>query len=80
MRNSGGHSTTVTQPLPLPEGVSDAAVGYARGGVVGGVAASPMAYAPAPMAKRAAGTSAVVEVLAQDRASRQEKAKEARSS
>ncbi|MBK7295093.1 MAG: VWA domain-containing protein [Holophagaceae bacterium] len=77
VRNSGGHSTTVTQPLPLPEGVSDAAVGYARGGVVGGVAASPMAYAPAPMAKRAAGTSAAVEVLAQDRASRQEKAKEA---
>ncbi len=76
VRNTGGHSTTVTQPLPLPEGVSDAAVGYARGGMVGGVAASPMAYAPAPMAKRAAG-STVVEVVAQDREARQEKAKEA---
>lgn len=76
IRNTGGHNTTVTQPLPLPEGVSDAAVGYARGGMVGGVVASPMAYAPAPMAKRAAGSN-VVEVVAQDRAARQEKAKEA---
>jgi len=75
VRNAGGHSTTVTQPLPLPEGVSDAAVGYVRGGVVGGVPASPLAYAPAPLAKRAAGSS-VVEVVAQDRAARQEKAKE----
>ena len=77
VRNAGGHSTTVTQPLPLPEGVSDAAVGYLSPGVVGGVAASAMAYAPAPMARRASAGSAVVEVLAQDRASRQEKAKEA---
>lgn len=29
VRNAGGQSSTVTQPLPLPEGVSDAAVGYA---------------------------------------------------
>jgi len=77
VRNAGGHSTKVTQPLPLPEGVSDAAVGYLSPGVAGGVAASAMPYAPAPMAKRASAGSAVVEVLAQDRASRQEKAKEA---
>jgi len=80
VRNAGGHSTTVTQPLPMPQGVSDAAVGHARGGLVGGVvsgvAASPLAHAPAPLAKRAAGSS-VVEVVAQDRAARQEKAKEA---
>jgi len=73
VRNTGGQSTTVTQPLPLPEGVSDAAVGYLSPGVVGGVTASAMPYAPAPMAKR----HAVVEVMAQDRAARQEKAKEA---
>jgi Ca-activated chloride channel family protein len=77
VRNTGGHSTTVTQPLPLPEGVSDAAVGYLSPGVAGGVAASAMPYAPVPMAKRASAGSAVVEVLAQDRANRQEKAKEA---
>ena len=29
VRNQGGNSTTIEQPLPLPEGVSDMAVGYA---------------------------------------------------
>lgn len=66
----GGPSTTVTQPLPMPEGVSDAAVG-------GSVRSA--AYAPAPMVKmmgNAAPASAAVEVLAhQDRLAREEKAK-----
>lgn len=44
VRNAGGGSTRVVQPLPMPEGVSDAAVGGSAG-VVGN-----MAYAPAPMA------------------------------
>src|SRR5512133_3280863 len=54
VRNAGGGSTTVTQPLPMPEGVSDAA---------GGGRPPPrarMGKAPAPPA--AAG-----EVMAQDR-------------
>ena len=56
VRNHQG-STTVTQPLPLPEGVSDAAVG----GVVGGVA--NRATAPmAPAASRLAAQEAVREV------------------
>ena len=47
VRHAGGPSTTVTQPLPLPEGVADTAVG----GVVGArmLAAPP----PAMMAKHA---------------------------
>jgi Ca-activated chloride channel family protein len=65
----GGASTTVTQPLPMPEGVSDAAVGGAMRSV---------AYAPAPMVKmmgNAAPASAAAEMLAQDRVVREEKAK-----
>lgn len=58
VRNAGGASTTVTQPLPMPEGVSDAAVG--------GVAS-----APAPMMKYASAPAAM-EVQAPDRASRRE--------
>ena len=65
VRNAGGASTTVTQPLPLPEGVSDAAVG--------GMNAQSVAYAPAPMKmKYAASPAAAVEVAAQDRATRRE--------
>jgi Ca-activated chloride channel family protein len=65
VRNAGGGSTTVTQPLPLPEGVSDAAVG--------GVASQSVAYAPAPMRmKYAASPAAAVEVMAEDRAARRE--------
>ena len=29
-RNASGHATTVTQPLPMPEGVSDAALAELR--------------------------------------------------
>jgi Ca-activated chloride channel family protein len=45
-RNAGGGSTRVVQPLPMPEGVSDAAVGGSIGAV------SNMAYAPSPLAYR----------------------------
>jgi Ca-activated chloride channel homolog len=37
VRNKGGDQTTITQPLPLPEGVSD----YAVGGAMGGMAPAP---------------------------------------
>jgi Ca-activated chloride channel family protein len=47
-RNAGGESTTVQQPLPLPQGVSDYAVGNAKG--VGGIVAMS---APLPAAARA---------------------------
>jgi Ca-activated chloride channel family protein len=83
VRNVGGHSTTVTQPLPMPEGVSDAAIGGVPGGyiggVVGGVVSSNVAYAPAPMMKHSAPASAAaaVEVVAQDSLKREEKAKAA---
>jgi len=85
VRNTSGSHTTVTQPLPMPEGVSDAAVGGApaavMGGVVGGVVGNRAAYAPAPMMKHSAsgsaGASAAVEVMAQDVMERKEKAKTA---
>lgn len=65
VRNAGGTSTMVTQPLPLPlpEGVSDAAIG---GGYTGAMASAPaprMALAPAYLA---------VEAVAQDQALRRE--------
>jgi Ca-activated chloride channel homolog len=47
IRNVDGKSTTVKQPLPLPQGVSDYAVGYA----VGANGTAKM-YAPSPMAMR----------------------------
>ncbi len=80
VRNAGGSHTTVTQPLPLPEGVSNAAVGGApgrvAGGIIGGVVGGPMAaYAPSSMRKMAAPASAAVEVLAQDGLARREKPK-----
>jgi len=74
VRHTGG-STTITQLLPLPEGVSDAAVGYARqsfnSGVAGGAMPSP---ATAPMVKMARH-HAVMEAVAQDRLEREDKAK-----
>lgn len=71
VRNAGGQQTTVTQPLPLPEGVSDAAVG--------GVATKAMAYAPAPrMMSLEAPASAAVEVMAQDQV-RRERAREVKA-
>jgi Ca-activated chloride channel family protein len=77
VRNQGG-STTVTQPLPMPEGVSDAAVGGMPGGVIGGVVGGVLGgsmapCAPAPLQKAARG-QAVMEVLAQDRLEREAKA------
>ncbi|MBK9798071.1 MAG: VWA domain-containing protein [Holophagaceae bacterium] len=74
VRNTGG-STTVTQPLPLPEGVSDAAVGYARQSFTGGVAGGAMpTSAPAPMVKMARN-QAVMEAVSQDHQEREDKAK-----
>lgn len=73
VRTTGG-STTVTQPLPMPEGVSDAAVGGASN--LGG-----MAYAAAPACaesramvarKVAAPSGAVAEEVAKDARSRHE--------
>jgi Ca-activated chloride channel family protein len=81
VRNHGG-STTVTQPLPLPEGVSDAAVGGSSGGIIGGAVGGVMSRSmalnsPAPMLKHAAPASAVAEMVAQDAVDRKEKAKTA---
>ncbi|WP_243320013.1 VIT and VWA domain-containing protein [Geothrix sp. SG200] len=74
VRNANGTSTTVTQPLPLPEGVSDAAVGS-----MGGAATKAMAYAPAPrMMSLEAPAAAAAGVVAQDQ-SRRERAKEAKA-
>lgn len=50
VRNAGGQSTTVQQPLPLPQGVSDYAVGNAQGKGVGGIVAMS---APLPAPARA---------------------------
>jgi Ca-activated chloride channel family protein len=78
VRNHSGQSTTVTQPLPLPEGVADAAVGGHFNGVVGGVAVqSKAAYAPVPRGMMAAPSPVAVEVMAEDRAKRREVAKAA---
>jgi Ca-activated chloride channel homolog len=46
VRNAGGKNETVNQPLPLPEGVSNFAVG---GGMLNALAAPPAQY---PMAKK----------------------------
>jgi len=63
VRNAGGGVTPVTQPLPMPEGVSDAAIG---GGLAG-----CMASAPAPRMTSAPACLAV-EAVAQDQAVRRE--------
>jgi Ca-activated chloride channel family protein len=71
VRNVGGVHTTVTQPLPMPEGVSDAAVGGmpggAVGGVVGGVVARSAAYAPSPMQMKSAPASLAMDSLKEER-------------
>jgi Ca-activated chloride channel family protein len=76
VRTAGGRSTTVTQPLPLPEGVSDAAVGGRPGGVMGGVVGGSMACAPMPLMKRSLPASAAVDAMAELQPVRQEKVKE----
>lgn len=58
IRNAGGESTRVVQPLPLPQGVSDSAVG-------GGFAQ----YAPAPMMRMAAGVGAAAPKIMREEAS-----------
>jgi Ca-activated chloride channel homolog len=74
VRNPGGSPATVVQPLPLPEGVPDAAVAWV------GSASRPMACAPPPSAAPAVRTSrtgAGWEAAAQDRPERREQAKAA---
>ena len=70
VRNTGGSTTTVTQPLPLPEGVSDAAVGgrYSRSGY-------PASAPPPMMMKSDSPSFAAAEALTQDKAERRVKAR-----
>ncbi|MDR3682134.1 MAG: VIT and VWA domain-containing protein [Geothrix sp.] len=70
VRHAGGSATTITQPLPLPEGVSDAAVA-----AHGGSLSRMVACAPPPMMEQATRASRVAEAAAQDRLERREKAK-----
>lgn len=51
VRNPGGDGTTVKHPVPLPEGVSNLAVGQPAGqGYLGGMGGGPMPSAPASKA------------------------------
>jgi len=72
-RNASGHATTVTQPLPMPEGVSDAALAPAQAGSM----SRTMVCAPPPVMSSRAPSYAMAEVAAQDRVERREKAKAA---
>jgi len=78
VRNTNG-STAVTQPLPMPEGVSDVAVGGSTGYTPASVANVACVAPPPPMPMRSAKAAAgVVEVMAaQDGMTCREKAKEA---
>ena len=71
VRNAGGPSATVTQPLPMPEGVSDAAVGgvAAASLSMGGAYPHKVANSPAPMMKSVQAYGAM-EAVAQDRSAR----------
>jgi len=73
VRNAGGNTTTITQPLPMPEGVSDAAVG----GVSYMALASPPPPSPMVMMRRGPAAYALAESRAQDRLDRSLKAKAA---
>ena len=63
VRNKDGKTTTVNQPLPLPEGVSDYAVGNSMAGSV----ASPMLY----KTKAAAESFTAPEKKSEDKAAKQ---------
>jgi Ca-activated chloride channel family protein len=65
VRNKDGKTTTVNQPLPLPEGVSD----YAVGGLMAKSAAAPMMMY---MQKPAAESSNVQEAKSEDRSNRKD--------
>ncbi|HJV23881.1 MAG TPA: VIT and VWA domain-containing protein [Holophagaceae bacterium] len=67
VRNAGGQAQTVTQPLPLPEGVSDAAVGGSLNAVA--------CMAPPPQPSVGGATRAMAKVAAQEELSRRETAK-----
>lgn len=68
VRNKDGKSATVKQPLPLPQGVSDAAVGQSARGFTKGMMMNTLA--PAPMMTRekkdVRGGFAVKEEMADD--------------
>lgn len=66
VRNAGGSATTITQPLPMPAGVSDAAIGG------GGYAMGAAVYAPSPMIVKSARGQFLAEPPAEDRAIRLE--------
>jgi Ca-activated chloride channel family protein len=66
VRNTGGSSTTVTQPLPMPEGVSDAAVGGAPMPATASRHEQRCAAAPSDDAA-AQGQASHGAILAQDR-------------
>lgn len=66
IRNKDGKSTTVKQPLPLPEGVSDYAVG--------GLAAAPMTSGPMKMySHRKLAQESSAELKAEDKAEKEQK-------
>jgi Ca-activated chloride channel family protein len=84
VRHTGG-TTTVTQPLPMPQGVSDSAIGVPGGvigGVVGGVASGGMyrsapACPPPSAALKSMGSAVAQEAVASDRFEREDLAKRA---
>ncbi|MGE5252337.1 MAG: AgmX/PglI C-terminal domain-containing protein, partial [Planctomycetaceae bacterium] len=53
VRNQGGEQTTIKQPLPLPQGVSDYAVGSVKMSLAPGSLLSRKEAAPAPSEERA---------------------------
>lgn len=80
VRNAGGVGSTVLQPLPLPEGVGDTAVGgvaLRSVGMAGAPATQSLAHAPAPRLKTL-GTAEVREETAVEHLARRDAAKAAR--
>jgi Ca-activated chloride channel family protein len=53
VRNQGGEQTTIKQPLPLPQGVSDYAVGSAKMSLAPSALLARKEAAPAPLEERA---------------------------
>ncbi len=70
VRNAGSQAQTVTQPLPLPEGVSDAAVGYPSGLAVGASSARAKSNS---WASAGAAPAALAREVRSDQESRQER-------
>ncbi|MBI3132223.1 MAG: VWA domain-containing protein [Acidobacteria bacterium] len=68
VRNAGGQATSVTQPLPLPEGVSDMAVGHQS------AAGGALAYAPPPASPVYSAYEAKANLAAKEDLGRRERA------